>query len=77
MTCEHKQGDICLLELFGGKPTERQCEICPAYSGRIRGVGDAIARGLSKLGLDKFASTCNKCGERRAKLNKILPTRKP
>jgi|DEB0MinimDraft_3_1074331.scaffolds.fasta_scaffold23618_2 hypothetical protein len=77
MTCDHKQGDICLLELFDGKPTDYQCDICPAYSGRMRGVGDAIARGLSKLGLDKLASKSCKCGQRQAKLNKALPTRKP
>ena len=77
MKCEHKQGDLCLLGLFGGKPKQADCDICPAYSGRIRGMGDVIARGISKLGLGKIANKCGKCAKRRAKLNQTLPTRKP
>jgi len=72
MTCDHKQGDICLLELFGGKPKQSECDICPAYSGRLRGMGDVIARAVSRIGLT--GKKCGRCGERRARLNKILPT---
>jgi len=77
MTCRHLVDKRCKLNLFGGTPRPEDCGICPAYDGEIRGAGDVIACGLSRLGADRLAPKSCRCGERRARLNQILPTRKP
>jgi hypothetical protein len=63
----------CALDLFGGKPNVMNCASCMQYSGRIRGLGDIVAKVTEVTGIAALAKKrgCN-CGERRKKLNEIL-----
>jgi len=81
MSCVHKFADRCNLGLFGGKPSDDDCDSCDQYSGPDRGLGDRVHSALSTFGVDRIAKAvmpsrgCG-CGKRRAKLNQLVPTQR-
>lgn len=81
MTCSHLQDDgRCGLGKFQGTPRPIDCRVCLDYSGPPRGLGDAVHGLLDDLGVvdrvrlraESTGRPC-RCGERRDKLNRLMP----
>lgn len=59
----------CSLGLFNGSPKIADCMSCSSYEGKVRGLGDIVARATKSVGI----KPCGKCKERQRKLNKLAP----
>ena len=64
-----KEMSVCKLGLFGGSPNLSNCMSCESYEGRVRGLGDVVAKATKAFGI----KPCSKCKERQKKLNKAVP----
>jgi hypothetical protein len=79
IVCKHAELSVvnqvektkCGLGLFGGAPKLADCMSCDSYDGRVRGLGDMVAKATSAFGV----KPCGKCKERQRKLNKAVPCR--
>lgn len=60
---------VCKLGLFEGSPSLQECMSCESYEGKVRGLGDVIAKATKAFGV----KPCSKCKERQKKLNKAVP----
>lgn len=80
MNCNHHDGVVCSLGLFGGRPSLGVCNACDRYDGPARGIGDVVANVAEATGVAAAARVVEKatgkpcgCAERRAALNKAVP----
>lgn len=59
----------CALGHEGGKPAVAYCTDCPDRKAADRGLGDAIARWTSAVGI----KPCGGCEKRQEALNRLVP----
>jgi hypothetical protein len=80
MSCFFDRSGRCLHPRVGGETTAERCGACVEYRGRLRGMGDVVAKVAEATGVATVARVVEKatgkpcgCAERRAALNKALP----
>ena len=59
----------CLLGLFNGSPRIADCMSCASYEGKVRGLGDMVAKVTKSVGI----KPCSACKKRQQMLNKVAP----
>mgnify|MGYP003672018853 FL=1 len=75
LVCKHSERNEneiyskCKLGLFNGSPNITDCMSCPSYEGKVRGLGDIVAKATKTFGI----KPCGSCNERQKKLNKLAP----
>jgi len=76
VVCKHSVSDDrnkhsakCLLGLFNGSPKIADCMSCSSYVGKVRGLGDIVAKATKTVGI----KPCGPCKKRQRLLNKIAP----
>lgn len=80
MSCFFDRSGRCLHPRVGGDATADRCGGCVEYRGRLRGLGDVVAKVAEVTGVASAARALENatgkpcgCAERRAALNKALP----
>lgn len=78
MECDFHDDSGCRLGLHDGSPTKDDCDRCPRYAGRPRGLGDVVHGAIVSTGVERVVKAiirepCGGCHKRRVRLNTVLP----